>query len=89
MEKPEYFDCQCHSSEHTLRMWFDDDPDFSCVYISVFLGNYGFIKRAWNALKYVFGYKCRYGHFDEFMLRPEDADRFIAVLKRLKKAKST
>lgn len=85
METPEYFECRCSSPEHTLRLWFDDDKDFPCVYVSVFLSNEGWVKRLRNAFRYVLGYKCAYGHFDEFILREEDCDRLIAILKRLKK----
>lgn len=88
MEKPEYFECQCSSLEHTLRFWFDDDESFPCVYASVFLDEAPWHRRLWMGLKYIFGYKSRYGHFGEFMLRPEDADRLIAVLEKLKKAKA-
>lgn len=82
----EYFECRCHSPEHTLRFWFDDDDKFPCVYASIFLGSAPWPQRVWNAVKYVFGYKCRYGHFDEFLLRPEDCDRLIALAERLKRA---
>lgn len=88
MEKPEYFECQCNSPEHLLRLWFDDDPGWPCVYASVFLDNGPWYKRLWAATKYVFGYKCRYGHFDEFVLHPDDADRLISILDRLKRAKN-
>lgn len=88
MEKPEYFECRCSTPEHTLRVWFDDDKDDPCVYVSVFLANDSWHRRLWTAIKYALGYKCRYGHFDEFILRPEDCDRLSAVLDRLKKAGS-
>lgn len=84
MDRPEYFECQCHSPEHTLRFWLDDDPGFPCLYASVFLDSCPWHRRLWLGLKYVFGYKCRYGHFDEFMLRADDCDRMIAMLNRLK-----
>jgi len=87
MHSPEYFECSCHTPEHTLRLWFDDDKDFPCVYASVFLANGGVFRRLKNAAMYLFGYKCAYGHFEEFVMRPEDADRMIAIMEALKKAK--
>ena len=87
MDKPEYFECRCSTPEHTLRFWFDDDEEFPCVYASVFLDNDPWHKRVWRGIKYILGYKCRYGHFNEFLLRPEDADRLIAILEALKNAK--
>lgn len=89
MDKPEYFECSCHSPEHTLRIWFDDDEDYPCIYASVFLDSDPWYDRIWKGLKYILGYKSRYGHFAEFLLRPEDADRMIRMLEALKKAKAT
>lgn len=86
MDDPEYFECRCHSPEHTLRFWFDDDEEYPCVYASVFLGSVPWPRRVWLGIRYIFGYNCRYGHFDEFLLRAEDADRLIAIAEALKKA---
>lgn len=86
MERPEYFECRCHTPEHTLRIWFDDEPGDPCVFASVFLANGPWYKRFVSGVRYIFGYKCRYGHFDEFILRPEDCDRLMGILERLKSA---
>lgn len=83
MMESEYFDCSCHSPEHTLKFIFDDDKDFPCIYAYVFLRPEPFFARLWKAIKYVFGYQCRYGHFDEFILRKEDCGRFINLLQKL------
>jgi len=88
MENPEYFECRCSTPEHLLRFWFDDDEEYPCVYISVFLDSQPWHRRVWAGIKYIMGYKCRYGHFDEFLLRPEDSDRLMSILERLKKAGS-
>lgn len=81
----EYFECSCYSPEHTLRFMLHspEDPE---IFVHVFLGPDPLFKRIWNAIKYVFGYRCRYGHFDEFILRPEDAERLIALLQEYKTA---
>lgn len=46
-----------------------------------------FLKRSLTAIKYVFGYKSKYGHFDCFSMRVEDADDMIKYLEEFKKAK--
>jgi hypothetical protein len=71
----EYYECQCYSDEHTLKFVIDDEE---CeLYASVFLHQYrNIFKRIWVAIKYVFGYKCKYGHWDCFMMQDEDIDRF-------------
>lgn len=67
-----YFECDCGSSEHTIRFTLDkEDPT---IYTSVFLNQYRSLwERVWVALKYVFGYKCRYGHWDCWSMRDSDA----------------
>ena len=74
--KRKYFECQCSSPEHRLVLSIDDDlseewpPE---LYTEVYLRTYGgFFKRVWTAFKYIFGWKCKHGHFDCFILKPED-----------------
>ena len=58
-----YVECCCGSDEHTLRFILDAEAEE--IYTSVFLNHWEpWYKRAWKAIKYVFGYKCKYGHFD-------------------------
>lgn len=82
--KKEYFECSCYSPEHTLSFVLDDDETFPALYGCIFLGEKPWYKRVVSAVKYVFGYKCKYGHFDEFIFDPSDCDRLIAMLKQLK-----
>lgn len=84
-EETQYFECSCHSTEHTLKFVLDEDKDFPCVYVSVFLSELRWYERVIRALKYIFGYKCRYGHFEEFLMKREDCDRFISLIQRFKK----
>ena len=79
--------CDCSSAEHQLIVSWDNDDNE--VYVRVHLANcYGFWRRLWHALKYVFGYKCRYGAFDEIILRKEDSENLQKVVDHLKLAKS-
>ena len=75
--------CDCSSAEHQLIVrWDNDDKE---VYVNVHLANmYGFWQRLWHAAKYVFGYKSRYGAFDEIILRKEDADKLQKVVNHLR-----
>lgn len=85
--KNEFFVCGCGSDEHTLRFIYigtdggkyDDMPD---LYTSVFLNDYrSFFKRLLVGIKYIFGYKCKYGHWDTFTLAGvEDAKRLRDTL---------
>jgi len=78
--KTHYFECQCYSDEHTLKFLIDEEE--KDLYVSIFLNQYrNIFKRIWVAIKYVFGYKCKYGHWDTWMLREEDFKRLQQLLK--------
>lgn len=56
--------CECGSLEHQFSFYRDEDNRLIC---SVHLADYqNIFKRIITAIKYIFGYKCRYGNFDEF-----------------------
>lgn len=64
-----YIECDCNSNEHVLRFTIDldenDEYPMPHVYTSLFLNQYRpWYARIWVALKYVFGYNCKYGHWD-------------------------
>ena len=78
-----YLECACHSPEHTLQVEFiDDEPKMLCFYVG--LTKEVWYKRIWKAIKYIFGYQCQYGHFDEFILQKDDADVVIGMINKLK-----
>lgn len=86
--KTEYFECVCSSDEHTLKFVLDEECDDIMdleIWTSVFLDQYQpWWKRIWVAIKYIFGYKSRYGHWDCFIMRREDVDRMQLLLENFK-----
>ena len=70
MNEETYLTCECGSDEHTLRFSVDVSTSRNelfngCVelYTSVFLNQYrSFGHKLWVGIKYVCGYKSRYGH---------------------------
>lgn len=67
------FICECQSPEHQIQFWYDDDEKYPTMYVTTHLITYdNFFKRLWIGLKYAFGYKCRYGNWDEFLFKPTD-----------------
>lgn len=59
-------ECSCYSDEHLLLLhWFSDDKDE--MYVSVHLKELSFWKRIKLAIKYIFGYKSKFGHFESFV----------------------
>lgn len=69
-----YFDCHCGSAEHTLRfvMNKEDNELYTEIYLNQWRQPW---KRIWVAIKYIFGFKCRYGHWDCWTLDPEEVKR--------------
>lgn len=60
--------CDCGSIEHQLVIYKDtDDPEE--VIISIHLNSWTPIwKKIWVAIKYIFGYRSRYGHWDSMVI---------------------
>ncbi len=88
--KNELFVCDCDSIEHQFIMqtydWTEDGkvterewpPELN---IYVFLSDWPYFwKRLGRGIKYIFGYKCRYGHFDVASVKREDINRIRKVL---------
>jgi len=77
-----FFECKCYSDEHTLKFILDKEEKE--IYTSVYLQTYGaWYRRVWLGIKYIFGYKCKYGSFDVFLLQEEDAKRLIKLLEEI------
>lgn len=68
-----YIECICDQSEHVLRCTLDKDgfDGQPQIFVEHFLGNYGFLRRLYISLFYIFGRKCKYGHFSETILNIE------------------
>lgn len=76
-----FFECACGMTEHVLKFTLDiEDRE---IYTSVFLeARLPWYRRLWSALKYVFGYKCEYGHFGTWIMEEEDVGRFKEMLTK-------
>jgi len=61
-----YIECNCYTDEHTLR--FSMDPEDGHMYLHVFLENDVFLKRLWKGIRYILGYKSKFGQFTEVIL---------------------
>jgi len=83
--------CECSSDEHQYLIYYAEDeyPDgqkIPSVYIHPHLITYkSFWKRLVAATKYLFGHRTKYGNWDEFLLKPSDADKLQEVVDYLKK----
>jgi hypothetical protein len=78
----EIFVCSCHSLEHQMAFWHDEDDKYSDLYTEVHLITYyGFFRRLWYGLKYAFGYKSRFGAWDEFLFNKDSEQKLYNYLK--------
>lgn len=82
--------CQCGDPSHQLIVYYDDNDEAPCVYVSVHLTpERNFFKRLWRGIKYVFSNeRSIYGDFDEIIIRTEDlskVERIVDTLKSVKK----
>jgi len=80
----EYVECQCESVDHIMRFVIDEEEDE--VYVDVQLSEYqNIFKRFWLAIRYICGCTEKYGHWDVTLLKNEDRERIIEILKIRKK----
>ena len=76
-----FFECGCHSNEDILKFDLCKGEDYKEIYLSIFLDNGPWWTRLWLGLKYIFGYKCKYGHFNCWTMNEEDAQRLKKMVE--------
>jgi hypothetical protein len=80
MENNHFLICSCNSSEHTLRFMYDKGENE--IYTEVYLNQHNnLFKRLLVAVKYVFGYTSKYGHFDCTILNKQSARKLNFFLR--------
>jgi len=43
---------------------------------------YSFFRRVWLAIKYIFGYQCKYGHWDCVLIKKEDRIKIAKLMEK-------
>lgn len=72
--RPSVLICSCNSVDHQMVIYHTTDPYYGPeAYVQVHLVKRPFWHRLKYGLKYIFGYKSRYGAWDEFILDPTHA----------------
>lgn len=75
------FICDCHSLEHQVIFWYDEE--YNEVYCEPHLITYrNFFQRLWYGIRYAFGYKSRFGAWDELVFKPEDVEKLRDYLNK-------
>lgn len=83
--KDEILICDCSSVEHQMVLRFDDDKDLGRqVFVEMHLVPLVWYKRLWLGIKYIFGYKCCYGNFEEVILSPKHARQIYGLYRFLR-----
>jgi len=80
---PEILVCECNSREH--QMVIEHDDEYNETYCHIHLVKHSFWKRLQIGFKYIFGFKSKYGAFQEFIFKPEHADQIRRLLSNLSK----
>ena len=84
MEKMQtsYFECQCESSEHTLRFVYD--PDENELWTEIQLIQYkNIFQRMWTAIRYILKLQVKWGHWDCWLLKNEDCEKLKKLLNKV------
>ena len=83
--KDEIIICVCSSAEHQMVLHYDDDKDLvRQVFVEIHLVPLVWYKRLWLGIKYIFGYKCCYGNFEEMILSPKHARQIYGLYRFLR-----
>lgn len=77
--------CSCFSTEHQLVFHLCEGDDFYQpeTFLHVHLVRRSLWYRIKYAIKYIFGYKSRFGAWDEFILDSSHADTLKIIAKHL------
>lgn len=73
--------CACSSDEHQIILHKDEEEKM--VYCTIHLVTLPFWQRLIHGIKYIFGYKCKYGNFEEFILDNKHTDKLKELVKFL------
>ena len=83
--KTDYFECECSSKEHTFGVTSvesDEDMPPELFFDIQLIQPRSFFKKVVTAAKYIFGYQCKYGHWDNISLSEDDTNRLIVLLQQ-------
>jgi hypothetical protein len=78
---PEILVCDCNSNEHQIIIYFDEE--LGSAYLQIHLTKRKFWQRLKAGIKYIFGYKSRFGHWDEFIFKPEHASKLKEIAEKI------
>ena len=92
--KKYYMECSCSHMGHLLKFTLDTDEECPELWSEIHLEDTVWYKRIYYAIKYIFGWKCNYGHFGCWTMDYKDCEKLRNMsnefeklhLNRVKKA---
>jgi len=81
--KNELLICGCNDPEHLVLFlpWEETDKSYKAVFMEIHLVKEPFFRRLKYGLKYIFGYQCKYGAFDEIIIEKDNYQPLKEVVK--------
>lgn len=83
-EEVQTFYCDCNSPEHSFRFIVNPATNWDKkpkLHLEVYLNQYrSFFKRMFVGIKYIFGYRSKYGHWDVTTLSEDDVQRLFVFI---------
>lgn len=87
MENTEHLICDCSSLEHQMLLWWDEEDKSLYAYVHL-TTNRNFFQRLWYGIKYAFGYKSRFGPWDEFIFSENAEQKLIKCIENARNSRS-
>jgi hypothetical protein len=73
--------CDCGCKEHMIEFSYWPRDEWPELFFEFHLVTHrNILKRLWVAIRHVFGYRCRYGEWDELVMNPKDAKSLARFL---------
>lgn len=73
--------CDCGCREHMIGFSYWPKDDWPELFFEFHLTtSRNILQRAWAAIRYVLGHRCRYGEWDELVMNPNDAKSLAEFL---------
>ena len=73
--------CDCPAPEHQIQFTYFVDDELPYIYVTFPLNRTkNILQRIWLGIRYILGYKCQYGHWDEILLNTEAVSRLEVYL---------
>lgn len=79
--------CKCYSINHQIIIAYekeDEESNERYAYLYIHLNKLPFFSRIKYAFKYILGYQCKYGAFDEIILAKDSVENFEKLVNFLK-----